>query len=51
MKGQQVFIEAAAIVLKERPETRFEIIGSPMFGEDDYLEGLRKQIDSFTSIF
>ncbi|HEY9791892.1 MAG TPA: glycosyltransferase family 4 protein [Candidatus Obscuribacterales bacterium] len=45
-KGQHIFIEAAAIVLKKRPDTRFEIIGSTMFGEEDYLRGLREQIAS-----
>jgi glycosyltransferase involved in cell wall biosynthesis len=44
-KGQKEFIDAAAIVLRERSQTRFEITGSPMFGEDDYLLELHRQIE------
>jgi glycosyltransferase involved in cell wall biosynthesis len=42
-KGQHIFLEAAAAVLKEFPGTRFQIIGSALFGEEDYERTLRAQ--------
>jgi glycosyltransferase involved in cell wall biosynthesis len=41
-KGQHVFIKAAALVLKQFPETTFEIIGSPLFSETAYEQELRQ---------
>lgn len=41
-KGQHVFLEAAAQVRKECPEARFQIIGSAMFGEEDYEAKIRQ---------
>lgn len=35
-KGQDVFLRAAAIVHQSFPEVRFQIIGSAMFGEEEY---------------
>ncbi len=35
-KGQDVFIRAAAMVHARHPDIRFRIIGSPMFGEEEY---------------
>jgi glycosyltransferase involved in cell wall biosynthesis len=35
-KGQHIFLQAASQVSKEFPEARFQIIGSSMFGEEDY---------------
>lgn len=41
-KGQHIFLEAAAMVRKEFPEARFQIIGSAMFGEEEYEARVRK---------
>ena len=35
-KGQDVFLRAAAIVRQKYPRARFQIIGAPLFGEEDY---------------
>ncbi len=40
-KGQREFIEAAAIVIRTQPRTRFRIVGAALFGEDDYADALR----------
>jgi glycosyltransferase involved in cell wall biosynthesis len=40
-KGQHVFIQAAALVAKRFPKTRFLIIGSALFGESPYEEEVR----------
>lgn len=42
-KGQHIFLEAAKTVQKEFPNTRFQIIGSAMFGEEEYERKLREQ--------
>ena len=42
-KGQDVFIRAAALVLKQFPTCRFQIVGSALFGEDA-LEGQLQQL-------
>ncbi len=42
-KGQDVFIRAAAIVLRQFPDCRFRIVGSALFGEDA-LVGQLKQL-------
>ena len=42
-KGQDVFLKAAAQVLAKGIDARFQIIGSPMFGEDDF-EGTLKAL-------
>jgi glycosyltransferase involved in cell wall biosynthesis len=42
-KGQHLFLEAAAQVATRRPDVRFRVIGAPMFGEDRYLEELRRR--------
>ena len=41
-KGQHIFIEAAAIVRKEFPQARFQIIGAPLFSETDYESEIRR---------
>ncbi|MGC9260976.1 MAG: glycosyltransferase family 4 protein [Phycisphaerae bacterium] len=41
-KGQDVFIRAAAIVLKQFPACRFQIVGSALFGEDALLGQLQQ---------
>ena len=44
-KGQHIFIEAAAQVLKTRPETYFLIVGDTLFSiEPEYKEDLRAQV-------
>ena len=42
-KGQHVFLEAAAQVHAEHPGARFLIVGSAMFGEDEYERRIRQQ--------
>jgi glycosyltransferase involved in cell wall biosynthesis len=44
-KGQHVFIEAAAAILKRGYDVRFLIIGAPMFGEESYEQKLRERVD------
>ena len=44
-KGQHIFLEAAALVHKQFPEVRFQIIGSAMFGEDAYEAEVRQLCD------
>ena len=41
-KGQHIFLEAAALVHKQFPEVRFQIIGSAMFGEEEYEAEVRQ---------
>ncbi len=40
-KGQHIFLEAAARVRRQFPKTRFQIIGSAMFGEEAYEQEIR----------
>ena len=40
-KGQDVFLRAAAQVQKRYPRAHFQIIGAPLFGEEDYETQLR----------
>jgi glycosyltransferase involved in cell wall biosynthesis len=40
-KGQHLFLDAAQTVARSHPGVRFRIVGTPMFGEDAYLERLR----------
>jgi glycosyltransferase involved in cell wall biosynthesis len=42
-KGQHVFLEAAGKVLKAGHNAEFVIVGAPLFGEENYEEGLRRQ--------
>ena len=44
-KGQHIFIDAAAIVLRKFPRAKFQLIGAAMFGEDDYGRQLHEQVD------
>ena len=37
-KGQTEFIRAAALVARDRPDTRFVVIGDALFGEDGYRQ-------------
>lgn len=43
-KGQDVFIEAAAQISPRWPKALFQIVGVPMFGEEDYERGLHEQV-------
>ena len=46
-KGQHIFLQAAAQVREEFPDARFQIIGSSLFGEEDYqaeLEALVQEL-------
>lgn len=45
-KGQREFVRAAARVLQQRPGTRFRVIGAPLFGEDEYAEAVRREVDA-----
>ncbi len=40
-KGQDIFLQAAAQVVKRFPRARFQIIGAPLFGESDYETEVR----------
>jgi len=40
-KGQHIFLEAAAQVRRQFPKTKFQIIGSAMFGEESYEQEIR----------
>lgn len=44
-KGQHLFLEAAEIVARQRPEVLFRIVGAPLFGEDDYLRRLQHRAE------
>ncbi len=39
-KGQHVFLQAAAIVHRSFPQAHFQIVGSALFGEEDYEKEL-----------
>lgn len=41
-KGQHIFIQAAAAIIKKHPEANFQIIGSALFDETDYEDSLHK---------
>lgn len=45
-KGQLVFAHAAARVLAEVPQTRFRVIGAPLFGEEHYEDLVRDAVES-----
>ena len=49
-KGQDIFIHAAAEVLKTFPNCRFQIVGSALFGEDA-LEDELKQLAAALGVF
>ncbi len=40
-KGQDIFLRAAAEVVKQFPGARFQIIGAPLFGEEAYEHEVR----------
>jgi glycosyltransferase involved in cell wall biosynthesis len=42
-KGQHVFLEAAALVLRRRPDVRFVVVGGPVLDEDhEYVDRLHR---------
>lgn len=41
-KGQDVFLRAAAQVVEKFPNAKFQIIGSPLFGEEQYEREVRE---------
>ncbi|MGC4030156.1 MAG: glycosyltransferase family 4 protein [Tepidisphaeraceae bacterium] len=43
-KGQHVFIDAARLLRDRYPDCRFRIIGSALFGEDDYEREIRDAV-------
>lgn len=43
-KGQDVFLRAAALVHDRMPLARFQIIGAPLFGEQEYEGQLRESV-------
>ena len=40
-KGQHIFLRAAALVRREIPDARFQIVGAALFGEEDYEREMR----------
>jgi glycosyltransferase involved in cell wall biosynthesis len=41
-KGQHIFLRAAAIVHRRFPNTRFKVVGAPLFGEEEYETEIRR---------
>jgi glycosyltransferase involved in cell wall biosynthesis len=42
-KGQDIFVRAAAMVARQRPRTRFAVVGGSVFGlEPEFLEALKR---------
>lgn len=39
-KGQDVFVHAAAMVADRYPKAKFAVVGTPMFGDDDFQHDL-----------
>ena len=44
-KGQDVFIAAAEIVLRQFPDTEFILAGAALFGEEEYDRSLRRRVE------
>lgn len=42
-KGQHIFLEAAAVVLKRFPDVEFVVIGAALFGEDEYTNRVKQR--------
>jgi glycosyltransferase involved in cell wall biosynthesis len=45
-KGQHVFLEAAAKLIQRGHRIQFELIGAPLFGEDDYATRLQQFVEA-----
>ena len=43
-KGQHIFLRAAALVRDQFPQARFQIIGAPLFGENEYERSLHRTV-------
>jgi glycosyltransferase involved in cell wall biosynthesis len=44
-KGQDVFVKAAALVARQRPQARFAVVGGSVFGlEPEFLDGLQREV-------
>lgn len=46
-KGQHIFIKAAQKVHAAYPDTEFKLIGSPMFGEDEYSKEISAMVEEY----
>ncbi len=46
-KGQHIFIQAAKKVHASYPNTEFSLIGSPMFGEQDYSNEISAMVEEY----
>ncbi|MDF2441486.1 MAG: hypothetical protein JWN98_2470, partial [Abditibacteriota bacterium] len=44
-KGQHIFLQAAAQVQQQFPQTRFRIIGASLFGEEEYQAELERMVE------
>jgi len=44
-KGQLAFVRAAAIIVRALPATRFRIVGSAMFGQQEYELQVREEVE------
>ncbi|MBI4721803.1 MAG: glycosyltransferase family 4 protein [Candidatus Stahlbacteria bacterium] len=42
-KGIEYFIDSAILITKEFPDTKFVIIGGPIFGDENYLKELKQR--------
>ncbi len=49
-KGQHIFLQAAALIRREFPSSRFQIIGSAMFGEELYETEVHALTDSLNLV-
>jgi glycosyltransferase involved in cell wall biosynthesis len=45
-KGQDIFIKAASLLRERHPKVKFEIIGAPLFSEQDYEASLHEMCES-----
>ena len=45
-KGQDVFLKAAALLTAQGIEARYVLIGAPLFGEQEYTDGLHRQAEA-----
>lgn len=44
-KGQLEFVRAASIVARTHPHARFRIVGTALFGEADYADSVRREVE------
>ena len=43
-KGQLELVRAASVVLRERPDVRFRLVGAPLFGEEAYASLVEREV-------